>query len=466
MTPRRGRRTGPSRFDRRLLVPMIGGAVLNPVNSSLIAVALVPIGLALGAPATETAWLVSGLYLATAVGQPVTGRLVDLYGPRPLYLAGAVLVGVGGALGALAPDIWWLVAARVVIGLGTCAGYPAAMALIRGEADRTGTDSPEGVLTVLSIATSTIAVIGPSLGGLLLGVAGWRAVFVVNIPLALLCLVLGALRLPRTRVAHRGVRAALRRVDPPGIALFAVTTVALLLALLHPDAGAVAPALAAVAAGTGLVVRELRTPEPFLDLRVLGGNLPLLLTFVRALLTATVSYCVLYGFTQWLEQGRGLTPATAGLVLLPIFVTGIGVTALTGRRRAIRGKLLVGGAAQVLLAALLFALGPASPVWVIVVAALLAGLPQGLNNLAVQNAVYRQAAPDRVASSAGLMRTFFYLGAIAASAAGGIAFGGGTAGDGLPVLAAVMLVASTLFVLLTLADRSLARLAGPEGAPS
>lgn len=465
MTPRRGRRTGPSTFDRRLLLPMIGGAVLNPVNSSLIAVALVPVGLALGAPATETAWLVSGLYLATAVGQPVTGRLVDLYGPRPLYLAGAVLVGVGGVLGALAPGIWWLVAARVVIGLGTCAGYPAAMALIRGEADRTGTDSPEGVLTVLSIATSTIAVVGPSLGGLLLGVSGWRAVFVVNVPLALLCLVLGALRLPRTRVAHRGVRAALHRVDPPGIALFAVTTVALLLALLHPDAGAVAPALVAVAAGAGLVVRELRTPEPFLDLRVLGGNLPLLLTFVRALLTATVSYCVLYGFTQWLEQGRGLTPATAGLVLLPIFVTGIGVTALTGRRRAIRGKLLVGGVAQVLLAALLFALGPASPVWVIVVVALLAGLPQGLNNLAVQNAVYRQADPERVASSAGLMRTFFYLGAIAASAAGGIAFGG-TAGDGLPVLAAVMLVASTLFVLLTLADRSLARLTGPEGAPS
>lgn len=465
MTPRRSRRTGPSTFDRRLLLPMIGGAVLNPVNSSLIAVALVPIGLALGAPATETAWLVSGLYLATAVGQPVTGRLVDLYGPRPLYLAGAVLVGVGGVLGALAPGIWWLVAARVVIGLGTCAGYPAAMALIRGEADRTGTDSPEGVLTVLSIATSTIAVVGPSLGGLLLGVSGWRAVFVVNVPLALLCLVLGALRLPRTRVAHRGVRAALHRVDPPGIALFAVTTVALLLALLHPDAGAVAPALVAVAAGAGLVVRELRTPEPFLDLRVLGGNLPLLLTFVRALLTATVSYCVLYGFTQWLEQGRGLTPATAGLVLLPIFVTGIGVTALTGRRRAIRGKLLVGGVAQVLLAALLFALGPASPVWVIVVVALLAGLPQGLNNLAVQNAVYRQADPERIASSAGLMRTFFYLGAIAASAAGGIAFGG-TAGDGLPVLAAVMLVASTLFVLLTLADRSLARLTGPEGAPS
>ncbi|WP_226359460.1 MFS transporter [Pseudonocardia sp. ICBG601] len=324
MTPRRGRRTGPSTFDRRLLLPMIGGAVLNPVNSSLIAVALVPIGLALGAPATETAWLVSGLYLATAVGQPVTGRLVDLYGPRPLYLAGAVLVGVGGALGALAPDIWWLVAARVVIGLGTCAGYPAAMALIRGEADRTGTDSPEGVLTVLSIATSTIAVVGPSLGGLLLGVSGWRGGVRGEHPAG--PAVPGARcaaappypgrppgragrAAPGRPAGHRAVRGHHRRAAARPAA---------------PRRRRGRPRTGGRRRRGGLVVRELRTPEPFLDLRVLGGNLPLLLTFVRALLTATVSYCVLYGFTQWLEQGRGLTPATAGLVLLPIFVTGIG----------------------------------------------------------------------------------------------------------------------------------------------
>ena len=105
MTALLGRLRRPSdtdAFDRTLIAPMILGAILNPVNSSLIAVALVPIGIALGAPASETAWLVSGLYLATAVGQPVTGRLVDLYGPRPLYLVGTALVGIGGLLGALA----------------------------------------------------------------------------------------------------------------------------------------------------------------------------------------------------------------------------------------------------------------------------------------------------------------------------------------------------------------------------
>ncbi|WP_157877351.1 MFS transporter, partial [Streptomyces odonnellii] len=183
---------------------MMTGAILNPVNSSIIAVALAPIGAALGADASETAWLISALYLATSIGQPLAGRLVDMYGPRRLFLAGAALTGVAGVLGTLAPDLGVLVAARVILGFGTCAGYPAAMYLIRSEADRTGMKSPAGVLTALAVATQTIAVVGPTLGGLLIGLGGWRSTFAVNIPLAIACLVLGLLYLP----AHRPAQAA------------------------------------------------------------------------------------------------------------------------------------------------------------------------------------------------------------------------------------------------------------------
>jgi MFS family permease len=87
-------RPGGEGFDGRLFVPMMLGAILNPVNSSMIAVALVPIGAAFGVLPSATAWLVSALYLATATGQPVVGRLVDTYGPRRLFLAGATLVGI------------------------------------------------------------------------------------------------------------------------------------------------------------------------------------------------------------------------------------------------------------------------------------------------------------------------------------------------------------------------------------
>jgi MFS family permease len=73
---------------------VILGAVLNPINSSIVAVSLIPVGRASGAPVSHTAWLVSALYLATAIGQPVVGRLVDGYGPRRLFLAGTALVGI------------------------------------------------------------------------------------------------------------------------------------------------------------------------------------------------------------------------------------------------------------------------------------------------------------------------------------------------------------------------------------
>jgi MFS family permease len=451
--PATATRAGSSeRFDRRLLAPMIAGAVLNPVNSSIIAVALVPIGAAFGAPPAQTAWLVSALYLATAIGQPVVGRLIDLYGPRRLFLAGTSLTGIAGVVGVLAPGLGVLVAARVLLGFGTCAGYPAAMSLIRRESERTGRDSPAGVLAVLAVSTQTVAVIGPPLGGLLIGLGGWRTTLAVNIPLAAAGVILGLLWLPRTPLPRRGSRPVL---DLPGMGLFAVTLVSLLLFLMDFSHWYLLPVT--VLAAAGFAVRELRQEEPFIDLRVLGGNLPLLTTYGRALLAYIVSYAFLYGYTQWLEQGRGLSASHTGLLQLPLFLTGILVSTTTGRRKEIRGKLLVGAAAQLAGCLMLPALGPDSAIWLLVVVAVVFGVPQGLNSLALQNAVYYQAEPERTGSSAGLLRTFGYLGAIVAAAATGAFFPHQADTAGLHRLAWFLLVVAVLFLVITAADRSLRR---------
>ncbi|MFC1418977.1 MFS transporter [Streptacidiphilus cavernicola] len=443
-------------FDRRLLAPMVLGAVLNPVNSSIIAVSLVPIGAAFGAPPSQTAWLVSALYLATAIGQPVVGRLIDLYGPRQLFLAGTALAGTAGIVGALAPSLAVLVVARVLLGFGTCAGYPAAMYLIRSEAKRTGHDSPAGVLTLLAVSTQTIAVIGPTLGGLLIGLGGWRTTLAVNLPLAATGLVLGLTRLPKTPLPPRAERGRVStRLDPAGMALFAAMLVCLLLFLMNPRTSDGYLLLLTAAAAAGFTVRERRAAEPFIDLRVLGGNLPLLATYGRALLSYVVSYAFLYGYTQWLEQGRGLTATQAGLAQLPLFGTAIAVSALTGRRTEIRGKLLVGAAAQVAACLLLLTLGAGSPVWQLVAVALVVGIPQGLNSLALQNSVYHQADPERMGSSAGLLRTFGYLGAIVASAADGVFFARRADTAGLHHLAWFLVALAVVFLAVTLADRSL-----------
>ena len=403
---------------------MVLGSVLNPVNSSIIAISLVPIGRDLGAAPSQTAWLISSLYVATAIGQPVVGRLVDRFGPRTPYLVGTAMVGAAGVLGMVAPGLGWLVVARVVLGLGTCAGYPASMHLIRREAQRTGRDSPNGILTTLAVANQTVAVIGPTLGGLLIGVGGWRATFAVNIPLSVACLVLGATRLPRG----------------------------------SGTTGAAGPEPTRPRPGR----RDVLGP-----LGVVRGNRPLGLTYLRMLLTAVVSYSVLYGFTQWLEEGRGLEPSQAGLLLLPMFGTAIIVSTVTGRHAAVRGKLVVGGVIQVVAAVLMLLLGGQSAIWLLVVLVVLLGVPQGLLNLANQNAVYHQADPARTASSAGLLRTFMYLGAIAASAATGHFLGASADSDGLHEIAVFAAVAAALMLALTLADRSLPAIGHPrrEGEP-
>ncbi|MGW7442854.1 MFS transporter [Kitasatospora sp. NPDC054795] len=474
-------------FNRRLIAPMVLGSMLNPINSSMIAVALVPVGAAFGAPPAETAWLVTALYLATAVGQPVIGRLVDTHGPRRLYLAGTALVGLAGLLGAFAPTLGLLIAARVLLGLGTSAAYPAAMHLTRTEAERTGQSSPTGVLTLLAVANQTVAVVGPTLGGLLIGASGWRTVFAVNVPLSLACLALGVARLPvadrrsgrpdrgdgsdgrdasghcdhRDRADHRDRgdhRDRPERLDHAGIALFAVLLLALMLFLMRPDPARWYLPVLAVLAAVAFAVRERRARAPFIDLRSLAGNRPLIATYLRQVLGCTSVYAFLYGYTQWLEEGRGLSAASAGLVLLPLSLTALTAAGVTGRSPGVRGKLLVGSVCQIAACAALLSVHASSPGALLIAVGVLAGVSQGLIGLGTQTALYHQADPAAIASAAGLLRTFMYLGAMAASAANAAFFPHGATTGGLHRLALFMLGGAALLFLLTVSDRSLGRL--------
>jgi MFS family permease len=439
--------TQPLRFDRKLIAPMLVGSVLNPINSSMLAVALIPIGAAFGVPPSQTAWLVTGLYLATAVGQPVMGRLVDLFGPRPLYLIATSLVGIAGLLGALAPSLGVLIASRVLLGFGTSAAYPAAMSLIRSEADRTGMDTPAAILSSLSIANQVIAVIGPTLGGLLIGLGGWHLIFTINVPLSIICVVLGSLWLPR-RSRSRGAGG----LDYVGIALFTATLVSLMLFLMQPRVSRWYLLVLALSLGLAFVIAQLRVLAPFIDLRVLGGNRPLILTYARQVLAFVGAYSFLYGFTQWLEEGRGLGASSAGLLLLPLSLAAVLVTALTGRSAQIRGKLVAGSIVLVLAATAQLFVGSSTPIWILALVGVIAGVPQGLNNLANQTALYKQADPARIGSSAGLLRTCVYVGALISAAANAHFFQHGATTAGLHDMAIFLLVVSGLLVLVTLLE--------------
>ena len=440
-----------NRFNRKLYVPMVLGSILNPINSSIIAVALIPIGTAFGAPPSQTAWLVSSLYLATAIGQPVVGKLIDVLGPKKLYLISAAIVGVASCIVFFAPNIWWLVAMRVLIGLGTCAGYPAAMYLIRMESDRTGQMSPSGILAMLAIANQSIVVIGPVLGGLLIGRGGWQSAYIINIPLSIACLILGGILFP----GEKGRGAEKLEIDYVGMGLFVVMMISLLLFLMNPQTGLLYLLVFSIAVMAVFFYYELHiAANPFIPLRVLRENKPLIATYIRTLLTATACYSFIYGFTQWLQEGRGLNPSMSGTVSIPMFAVAMLVTGITGKNPRIYKKLLWGAASlPVAFILILFLHNGSAYVFLLIIAAIM-GIPQGLNNLTNQNALYHQAQPELLASSTGLMRTFQYLGAIFASAANGAFLHNGASTGGLHDLAVFQIVISAGLLIFILFDRS------------
>jgi MFS family permease len=344
-----------------------------------------------------------------------------------------------------------LIVARVLLGFGTSAQFPAAMHTVRGEAQRTGLKTPSGILTALSISAQSTMVIGPTLGGALIGVGGWRLVFAVNIPLALACMALGGRALPKSSTPHSE-----QRIDFVGMGLFAAMLTSLLLFLMDMR---VSHAYLLVVAATvaALFVRiELHSREPFIDLRVFGGNTPLLMTYLRQTLTYVLTYCFIYGFAQWLEEGRGLSASAAGLVVLPTSLTAIVVAWFSGRRSGIRSKLLIGTTSMLAASALLTGLNRTTAIWLLICVGLLAGATQGMNGLANQNALFRQADAARMGTASGLLRTFQYLGAILSSAAVAILFRSGANTGGLHDLAVVMMGCGLLLLAVILADRSLA----------
>ncbi|MEV6611295.1 MFS transporter [Kutzneria sp. NPDC051319] len=283
----------------RLVLPVVLGTLLNAVNSSMIAVALVDIQHEFHAGA-EVVWLVSGLYLATAVAQPTMGRLADRFGARRVFCWGLVIVMAAATGAPFAHDLGWLVAARVLLGIGTSAAYPSGISLIRqgigGEAT--------GALGAISAAGQVAVALGPPLGGVLVLVAGWRSIFWVNLPIAALSLLLVLLWVPRDR-ARQSTSVGL---DPLGILLFAAAMVGLLVFLLEFRWLFLA---AAVVLAFVLLWWELRVSRPFIDVRMLRSNRPLSHTYARVAVTYVVFYTIFYGVPQWLEQGRLLSSAAA-----------------------------------------------------------------------------------------------------------------------------------------------------------
>lgn len=309
--------------------------VLAAIDQTIVATALPAIAAEMGG-IERTAWILVAYLVAATCAAPVFGQLGDAFGRRRVTFV-ALAVFFAGCLGcALAPNLPALIAARIVQGFGGGALLTMAQALI-GEAVPPRERGRYQARIAGSYAFASA--FGPVAGGYLSQTLGWRSIFLLLLPLAVLCAVL-ARRLPYVAPARAGVRL---RFDWAGLALFIVMVAAALVGLdrarrLDPALLPLVAGLAglAVASGALLLRVERAAPDPLLPLAVFGHP-SIWRTYALSACVVGAQVGMISFLPLWLQTVRGLAPGPSGLMLLAMSAGGVSGAFFAGRMAARTG---------------------------------------------------------------------------------------------------------------------------------
>ncbi|QTD95999.1 MFS transporter [Streptomyces cyanogenus] len=452
-TPRTAFAGAPYRWRWIALAALLAAEAMNLLDATIVQVAAPVIHTDLGGTDATIPWFSASYTLAFALGLLTGGRLGDIHGRRRVFRAGIIAFALTSLACALAPTAVVLITLRAVQGVAAAAIIPQTFGLIR--AMFTGPELSKA-LGMIGPVMGLSAVAGPALGGVLthadlLG-ASWRAVFLVNLPLA--AAVLAAA--PCLREDRAPVRPGL---DPAGTALAMLGTALLVcpLATGRPGPAAWATAAAGAAVLTVFVAQQRRTARrgkaPLIEPALLRGR-----SFPAALATSTLFFAVMNGvmITVVLHVELGLHdgPLTAGLTLLP-WSTGLAVASWAagshlvpryGSRVMHAGIVTLAGA----LAAAAFAYRAAAPdayPTALPLALALAGLGSGLFTPPFFTSALEAVGPQETGSAAGLLNAVQQLGGtLGVALIGGVYLGttGGprTAAEHALAAAAVLLAAT------------------------
>ncbi|WP_339285359.1 MFS transporter [Oceanobacillus sp. FSL K6-3682] len=402
-----------------LFIITIGlGTLLNPLNSSMISVALTRMQHEFTLTFADASWLISIFYLASAAGQPVMGKLSDMFGPKKLFIAGLILVAAASVLAPFSPNFLSLLACRALQAIGSSTLFPSGMSMVRTHI----TKGQGKALAVLSVFASTSAAFGPSIGGFLIASWDWHSIFLINFPFIILSFVLALFVLPNTGQG----KFEIKRIDFIGIGLFITAIVGIILFLLSLDQNVRWWALFMfIAAGTVFYLYEIKQAEPFIDMKGLTKNHTVSLIYVQFMSINLIYYCYFFGFPTFLQQVRNYSEQHTGLIMLALAGFGVIVSPLAGRiidKYGSKLPMVIGAALLLVGTGLLLTYHETSPLlWLLVIMAVL-GMSNGFNNISMQTALYEHVKPEETGSASGLFQTSRYLGSILSSSLLGLTF--------------------------------------------
>jgi len=364
------------------------------LDNTIVNVGLPAIGRDLHAGVSGLQWTVAAYTIVLAALLMLSGSIADRIGRRTIFQVGLSLFTLGSWMCSLAPSLDWLIAFRVLQGVGGSMLNPAALGIIW-----------DGVFG-LSMA------LGPVLGGMLVGTVGWRGIFWANIPVGLAAISLTALFVPDSKAPKS------RRADPVGQILLIVMLGSLAYAIIEgPGHGWYSPEIfgffaLSVAALAVLLAYERRRAEPMIDLRFFRS-----VPFAGANLSAVCAIAAMAGFlflsTLYLQDVRGLSALQAGLTILPMPVVMALCAPLAGRMVAKRGPripLVIAGAALTLSSAALSRLTGSTDHLYLIVTYGLFGVGAGMVSSPITNGVMSGVPKTQAGMASGMNSSSRQLG--------------------------------------------------------
>jgi EmrB/QacA subfamily drug resistance transporter len=296
------------------------GSGLVLLETTVVNVALPTLQHDLDASLADLQWTVNAFTLTLSALILLGGGLGDRFGRRRVYLIGVVWFAAASLLCGLAPSAEWLIAARALQGVGGALIVPGSLALIQASIHPDDRPRAVGWWSGLS---GTAGAAGPLLGGALVEAAGWRWVFLVNVPIAVVLAALLARHAPESRDAGA------HRFDVAGALLAAVGLGGVTYALIQPAEAGWAAAAVGLIAFAGFVWVERRSAAPMLPPGLFASR-----QFSAANLASFFLYGALAGFIFFLPIQLQLTvgypPLAAGLALLPLTALTLALSARAG----------------------------------------------------------------------------------------------------------------------------------------
>jgi EmrB/QacA subfamily drug resistance transporter len=394
-----------------VLITTCLGVFLAQLDTSVVNLALKHIGAELGSSVAQLQWVVDGYNLAYAAFLLTGGTLGDIFGRRRLFMIGVALFTAGSLICGIALDNATMIAGRTLTGLGAAFEMPTSLAIL-SDAYPDASHRARAI-GVWASCNGLAWIVGPTMGGVIVGHAGWRWIFLFAVPIGLLASALCLGGVPKSHCQNG------RSVDAAGQILAVLMLGTLSVAFIEgPHWGwsnfATIGCLAVAACSFAcFAIMEIRTEHPLLPLTIFRSRAFSAASVAAAAMTFGM-YAMLFLMPLFLQTVRGASPAAVGLQMLPVSLAFFLVSLKSGRLATRFGARLIMTWGLALMGLGLLALSTLSPTADIVLiefAFLSIGVGLGFNTGPLLSVAVSAAPKEHAGAAAGVVNTARMIGA-------------------------------------------------------